>query len=173
MKLYRAKIPLIAHDTIKALSESGDIEVEPEKRSEAEADLVAIMEEFLRRDSDLRARAKDYIARRKLPYSEYGKVRKQLADEQEHPFGEDVVKFFCRQFIENLLISPFVEEVYADDAILLRRIREILYRHDVDEEQIRTEAIGRIKNVKEGTVEYELALSEAMREIKKRKGLFG
>lgn len=173
MKLYRAKIPVIAHETIKLLTESGDIEVEGDKRADAEEDLVAIMEEFLRRDSDIRTRAKDLVARRKLPYSEYGKVRKELADAQQHPFGDDVVKFFCRQFIECLMISPFVEEVYAEDAILLRRIREVLYRHDVDEDQIRAEAAGKIKNVEVGTVEYELALNEAVRDIKKRKGLLG
>lgn len=173
MKLYRAKVPVIAHETIKALIEAEDIEVESDRREDAEADLVAIMEEFLRRDSDLRTRAKDLVSRRKLPYSAYGQVHKELADGQDHPRGGDVVKFLCRQFIENLLISPSVEEVYADDAVMLRRIREILEAHDVDEESIRLEAASKIKNVKEGTVEYELAIADAVRDIKKRKGLFG
>jgi len=173
MKLYRAKIPVIAHEAVKVLLEAGDIEVEPGNRAEAEADLVAIMEEFLRRDADLRARAKDIVEKRSLPYGAYGQVRKDLAEQSGHPMGDDVVRFLCRQFIENLLISPSVDEVYADDATMLRRLREVLAAHDVDEEGIRTEAAARIKNVKEGTVEYELALAEAVRDIKKRKGLFG
>jgi hypothetical protein len=173
MKLYRAKVPVIAHETIQVLVAAGDIEVDPERRPDAEADLVAILEEFLRRDNDLRVRAKDIVAKRNLPYSSYGQIRKELAEEQAHPLGDDVVRFLCRQFIENLMISPSIEEVYADDASMLRRIREVLESHDVDEEGIRAEAAGRIKNVQEGTVEYELALAEAVRDVKKRKGLLG
>ena len=50
MKLYRAKVEVIAHETIHTLVESGDIEVEHESREEAEKDLMAIMDEFLRRE---------------------------------------------------------------------------------------------------------------------------
>lgn len=173
MKLYRAKVPVIAHDAIKALSDAGDIEVDPDRRHDAEMDLAAIMDEFLRRDAELRTRAKDAVEKRNLPYSSYGSIRKELADEVGHPMGDDVVRFLCRQFIENLLISPSIEEVYAEDAVMLRRLRDVLNAHDVDEDGIRAEVAGKIKNVQEGSVEYELALAEAVREIKKRKGLFG
>ena len=54
MKLYRLKIPEIAHATIESLCNDGDIEVTGENREEAELDLVSVMEEYLRRDWELR-----------------------------------------------------------------------------------------------------------------------
>ncbi len=171
MRLYRAKIPMIAKEVIEALASADDIEVLPENREEAEQDLVAIMEEYRRRDMRLRDRIKDHMAARKIPYSEYGRTRKRLADESGHPMGDDVERFFCRQFIENLLISRFVEEVYAEDRIMYEKIVEVLTGHDVDEREIRDEAVAKIKNVQEGTVDYEIALQAAVKDVKKRRGL--
>lgn len=169
MKLYRAKVPVIAAEAITSLETAGDIEVN--NREEAEADLVAIMEEFLRRDNELRRNIKDYMARRNLPYSEYGKVRKQFGEDMDHPMGDDVERFLARQFIENLMITRFVDEVYAADDDMYRKVIEVLRNHSVDERAIREEAADKVKNVKEGTVEYEIALQDAVREVKRRQGL--
>ena len=54
MKLYKARVPLIAKAVVERLVSERDIEVSPESRLEAEQDLVAIMETFLRRDIELR-----------------------------------------------------------------------------------------------------------------------
>ena len=171
MKLYRTKIPVIAHEVIGALVDANDIEVSD--RAEAEADLVAIMEEYQRRDNDLRVRIKDQMAQFNMPYGDYGKVRKRMSDEMDHPVGDDVERFLARQFVENMLISRFIEEVWSDDAIMYRKIMDVLREHDVDERAIREEAATKVKNVREGTVEYEIAIRDAVRDIKKRKGLIG
>lgn len=171
MKLYRAKVPEIAREVIQVLLDDNDIEVDD--RPEAEADFVAIMEEFLRRDSEVRRRTKDIMARRNMAYGEYGRVRKQVADEMNHPMGKDVERFLNRQFIENLMISKFVGEVWSEDAVLRRKIQQVLEGHHVDEQAIREEAAAKLKNIDEGTVEYEIALNDAVREVKKRRGLFG
>lgn len=171
MKLYRAKIPTIANAVIERLASEGDIEVLAENREEAEKDLVAIMEEFRRRDMALRNQIKDEMAERRLPYDKYGQVRKQLAEEANHPLGDDVERFLARQFIENLMISRFIDEVYEEDRVLYKKALETLKEHDVDERAIREEAVAKIKNVKEGTVDYELALQDAITEVKKRRGL--
>ena len=54
MKLYKAKIQPIAAAVIENLTTSGALEVVPTNRAEAELDLVAIMEEYSRRDFALR-----------------------------------------------------------------------------------------------------------------------
>ncbi|MEZ4234883.1 MAG: DUF507 family protein [Myxococcota bacterium] len=172
MKLYRAKIPVIAKATIERLVADGDIELQPGAREEAERDLIAIMEEYSRRDNELRDRCRDLMASHNIPYSEFGRTRKRLADEMGHPLGDDVERFLVRQFIENLMISPHIVEVYGeDDKLIYRKVMEILKSNDVDEGDIRQEALSRMKNVQEGTVEYELALQEQMRQVRKRRGL--
>ncbi|MBW2255198.1 MAG: DUF507 family protein [Deltaproteobacteria bacterium] len=80
-------------------------------------------------------------------------------------------RFLTRQFIENMMISPNVEEVFTEDRLMHRKIIGILRLHHVDEREIREEAITKIKNVHEGTVDYEIALQDAMREVRKRRGL--
>ena len=62
MKLYRTKIPVVAKETIDTLCEEGDIEVEAGNREEAEQDLVAIMEEFMRHFSSIRSKTTCQIA---------------------------------------------------------------------------------------------------------------
>ena len=171
MKLYRARIPAIAANIISELVNGGDIEVEPENQAEAELDLVSIMEEYLRRDFQLRERVKEQMSIANVGYDQYGKWRSRLAEEWNHPTGEAVGKFLARQFIENFMISRFVEEVYTEDALLWRKTLDLLRSHDVDERALRDEAVASIKNEREGTVDYEIAMQKAMRDVKKRKGL--
>ena len=171
MKLYRAKIPVIAKGVIERLASEGDIEVRAGAREEAEKDVAAIMDEYLRRDNELRDHIRDFMSAQNIPYSDFGRTRKRLADEMGHPLGDDVERFLCRQFIENLMISPSIEEVFGEDRDIYRKVMEVLKANDVDENEIRAEALGRMKNVQEGTVDYELLLQEQMRQVKKRRGL--
>lgn len=171
MKLYRAKVPAIAKAVIERLASEGDIEIKPDAKEEAEKDLAAIMDEYLRRDAELNERVRDEMSAMNIPYSERGRTRKRIAEELNHPLGDDVDRFLCRQFIENLLISPSIEEVFEEDRVMYKKVMEVLRSHDVDENEIRAEAASRLKNVQEGTVEYEIALQEQMKVVKKRRGL--
>ena len=171
MKLYRNRIPEIAINVINRLMVDGDIEVEPENKSEAEQDLISIMEEYLRRDMELRNNARDMMARAGIGADQYPKIRSKMAEEWNHPTGDDVERFLARQFVENCMISRFIEEVYSDDHSLWKKILTVIKSHDVDERELRDEARGLIKNVNEGTVEYEMAFSRALRDVRKRRGL--
>ena len=171
MKLYRAKIQPIAHAVIDSLTTSDVLEVAPENRTEAELDLVAIMEEYSRRDFALRDAVKEHMANQGLPYDMYGRTRSRMAQDWGHPTGDDVEKYLARQFVENFMISNFIEEVYGEDKDIYKAILEILRNNDVDERALREEARAKIANVREGTVDYEIAMSKAMKEVKKRHGL--
>jgi hypothetical protein len=94
-----------------------------------------------------------------------------MADEWGHPTGDDVERFLARQFVENFMISRFIEEVYAEDKDLYKKVLAILRDQHVDEHALRDEAREQIKNIPEGTVDYEIALSKALKEVKKRHGL--
>jgi hypothetical protein len=171
MKLYRTRIPTIAKAVVEGLCNGSDIEVEVENRAEAELDLVSVMEEYLRRDYQLRDKVKDHMAAGGISYDQYGKTRNKLAEEWNHPTGDAVEKFLARQFIENFMISRFIEEVYTEDALLWRKTLDIIRLHDVDERALRDEARDLIKNEREGTVDYEIALQRSLRDVKKRRGL--
>ena len=173
MKLYRAKIPAIATDCIGRLLEDGDIDIVGNRRPEAEADLVAIMEDYTRRDAQLRDDIKSHMSDRGISYDQYGKTRTALAESRGHVLGEDVERYLARQFAENLMISPNVDEVFSDDKAIYKKLIAVIKGHDVDEERLREDARARVKNIKEGTVEYEIALENALRDVKKRAGVMG
>ena len=61
--------------------------------------------------------------------------------------------------------------VYLDDGPIWRRVVDILRSFDVNEDDLREEAKGLIKNLREGTVDYEIAFEKALRDVKKKKGL--
>ena len=132
---------------------------------------MAIMDEYRRRDFELRNRVKDQMERDKLTYDQFGRVRKKIAEGERHPLGGDVERFLARQFLENMMISRFVDEVYAEDRVIYKKIMGFIQGHDVNEQEIREEAQDKVKNLKEGTVDYEIALQKAVREVKRRRGL--
>ncbi len=171
MRLYRTRIPVIANTVIERLCNEGDIDVALEDRPEAEQDLIAVMETFLKRDLDLRDAVKDTMAHRNIPYDQYSKVRSQIAEEWGHPSGESVKKYLSRQFVENFMISNFIEEVYSEDDALFRKTLDTLRGLEVDERALRDEAKATVKNVAEGTVDYEIAFAQALKEVKRRHGL--
>ena len=171
MKLYRARIPQIAHAVIERLCNDGLIEVALESRAEAELDVVAILEEYLRRDMALREEVREHMAAHAVPYDEYGRTRGKIADAMGHPTGDDVERYVSRQIAENFMISRWIDEVFAEDRDLYKKIVSIIVEFDVDERALRTEAQEKVRNIPEGTVDYEIALSKALREVKKRHGL--
>lgn len=170
MKLYRTRIPQVARAVIERLVNDGDLEVAPEDRDEAAQDLVAIMEMYLRRDQELRERVRDEMERRAIPYDQYGKTRSEVADTWGHPIGDDVDRFLARQFVENFMISRFVQEVFNEDREIYKKILEVLKANDVDEKALRAEAEERIKNIPD-SVERQDALNRALKEVKKKHGL--
>lgn len=172
MKLYKARVPLIAKAVIDRLAAEKDIEVEPESRVEAEQDLIAIMESFLKRDMDLREAVRESMSRRAIPYEHFSKVRGEIADFWGHPTGDSIQKFLARQFVENFMISRWIDEVYTDDDLLFKKIMDTIKSFDVDENALRTEAADRVKNIPEGSTDYENAFKNALKEVRKRHGLF-
>lgn len=171
MKLYRARIPTIAHAVLERLVNEGDLEIEPENRAEAEQDLVAIMDMYLRRDQELREAVREEMERRAISYDQYGKVRSEVAESWGHPVGDEVDRYLSRQITENFMISRWISEVFGEDREIYKKILDVLKSHDVDERQLRQEAEDRIKNIPEGSVERQEALNRALKEVRKKHGL--
>jgi hypothetical protein len=171
MKLYKARVPLIAKAVLERLISEKDIEVQPDNRAEAEQDIIAIMESFLRRDIELRDAVKETMSRRAIPYDQYSKIRNDIADSWGHPTGDSIQKFLSRQIVENFMISRWVDEVFGDDDNMFKKILDTMKSFDVDESALRAEAQEKVKNAVEGTVDYEIAFGQALKEVRKRHGL--
>ena len=169
MKLYASKIPTIAEELIRSLVAAGDIEVNDV--AEAQLDIEAILKEYVRVDRELTDQAKDLLEQRKLSYGQFGKLKRALAEEKGFAMGEEATSYLATQFLESFMQSRFVEEVYADDVVLRKKIKELLRKHMMVEEELDAEVRQRIKNLEEGSSAWEVEYQRAMDQIKRKHGL--
>lgn len=168
MKLYSAKIPTCAADLLKVLTEAGDIEVS--NAAEAQLDVEAVLKEYVRLDRDTTDRAKDLMERKGLPYAQFGRIKRTLADEIGFGVGEDAIGWILAQLVETLLHSNNVDEVFADDAVLRRRMRDTLRKHFMLDEELDQEVRRRIKNLQEGTTAWDVEYQKVMEQLKRNRG---
>src|SRR5215471_852980 len=132
MRLYSGKIPAVGSEIVKSLVESGDIEVTD--RAEAEMDVQAVLKEYIRLDREITEKTKDVLQKRNLPYEQFGKVKRALAGEKGFGLGEEGLDWMTTQMIESFMQSPHVEEIFAEDAVLRKKMSDILKRHMMVEE---------------------------------------
>jgi hypothetical protein len=169
MRLYSAKVPVIAGELVRNLVDAGDIEVS--SAPETELDVGAVLKEYIRVDRELTDRAKDVLEQRNLAYGQFGKIKRALADEKEFGLGEDALSWICTQLLETFMHSANVDEVFADDATLRRRIKDVLKKHMSVDEELDAEVRQRIKNLAEGTSAWDLEYNRVMEQIKQKHGI--
>jgi len=169
MRLYAGKIPVIAAEIVKTLVDNDELSVLD--RSESELDVQAVLKEYLRLDRECTEKAKDLLQKRNLPYEHFGKLKRQIAGEKAFALGDESLDWMTTQMIESFMQSPHVEEVFADDATLRKRMADILKKHMLIDDEIDAEVRRRIKNLEEGTATWEVEYQKALGQIKKNRRL--
>jgi len=171
MKLYPGKIDSIATEIIAVLEQAGDIEVAD--RGESELDVASVLKEYLKVDRELTERAKDILEIRGLSYSAFGRTKRGLAEEKDFGLGDEGVTWMVNQLLETFMQSKHIDEIYADDALLRRKIKEILRKHMAVDDDLDKEVRERIRNLEEGTQTWEIEYQRVMDQMKQRHGLGG
>ena len=169
MRLYAGKIPVIAAEIVKALVDGDELSVID--RGESELDIQAVLKEYLRLERECTDKAKDLLQKRNLPYEHFGKIKRQIAAEKAFGLGDEGLDWMTTQMIESFMQSPHVEEVFADDATLRKRMTDILKKHMQIDDEIDAEVRRRIKNLEEGTATWEVEYQKALDQIKKNRRL--
>ena len=169
MKLYLGKVESIASEIVGRLVTDSDIEISD--RNEAELDVVSVLKEYVRLDRELTERAKDVMEIRGLPYAQFGRIKRSLADQKEFGLGEDAIIWILNQLLETFMQSKAVDEVFADDATLRRKVRDILKKHMAVDEELDKEVRQRIKNLEEGSANWEIEYAKVMDQMKTRHGI--
>ncbi len=169
MKLYSGKIDSLATEIITRLVTDGDIEVSD--RTEAEQDAASVLKEYLRVDRELTERAKDIMEIRGLPYSHFGRIKRGLADEKEFGLGEEGVTWILNQLLETFMQSKHIEEIFAEDTSMRRKLKEIVKKHMMVNEELDKEVRQRIRNLEEGTQTWEIEYNRVLEQMKTKFGL--
>lgn len=166
MKLYKGKIPIIAAEITRVLTEEGDIEAED--NSEVEKDIEAILKEYMRVEREIEEEAKDRIAKLGLSYSEFSKTKRVIAKEREFGLGDDGITYIINQMIQCFMQSNNVAEVYSDDPTLTVKIRSVLRKHMSVDEDIDRLTREKLKNLEEGSREWDVQYNKVREEIKRK-----
>jgi len=169
MRLYSGKIPTVGSDIVKSLVDAGDIEVTD--RGEAEMDVQAVLKEYVRLDREITEKTKDVLQKRGLPYEQFGKVKRALAHEKGLGLGEEGLEWMTSQMIESFMQSPHIDEIFAEDAALRKRMADVLKKHMQVDEELDEEVRRKIRNLEEGTATWEIEYQKVLDQMKRNRGL--
>jgi uncharacterized protein len=169
MRIHAAKVPQIAAEMVQSLTSDKSIETESPK--EVVLDIEAVLNQYIRDEQEVSEKAKDMMTARSLPPNELGRVRRLVADQKKFKLGDDAIDYILDQLLEMLMHSQNVDEVFAEDYELRRRMREPLRRQLSDEEDLQKEVRAQLKHVEEGSALWEVEYRRIMEDIKRRRGL--
>jgi len=173
MRLYPGKVTPIAQDMVTALCANGDIEVAAELVPEVVLDIESVLREYIRLDRDVTERAREKISKEGLEFTQLNKVKQKIAEERNFGVGDRAVEYLTKQIIEALFHSRHVDEVFAEDHMLRRALREVINRHTHVDDDLDQQVRNRIKNLQEGTQTWELEYQKVMGDLRRLKGLDG
>jgi uncharacterized protein len=169
MRLYSAKIPALAAEIVRTLVASKDIEAEHPK--DVEGDVVAVLNQYLADERDVNERAKELIERTGKSQSEYQRLRSLAADEKRIKLGDEALDYLLDQVVEMLMHSNNVDEVYAADVELRRKMAPIFKKHMAIDAAVDAEVRTQLRHVREGTREWEIEYARVLEQVRRRKGL--
>jgi uncharacterized protein len=108
------------------------------------------------------------MEKRRLPYEQFGKLKRDLAEKKDFAIGEEMVGYIANQILEAFMHSRFVDEVFADDVDLRKKVNLILRKHLQVDDEIDEEVRRRIKNLQEGTAMWEIEYQRVMENIRQK-----
>lgn len=171
MALIRKIIPKIARDLIKGLTAQKAIEVEDSRTSEAELDVAAVMVAYLDAEEDVIREASDALARLGMGKDRFSQLKARFAERRGIKLGDEGLEYLLEQIREALFVSKNIEEIYASDEEIRALIKASMDKFLKVSDEIEQEARSRLKNVKEGTPEWDIEYPRMIAQIKRQKGL--
>jgi hypothetical protein len=154
---------------VRSLTEGGDIETEAPR--EVQLDLESVMNQYVQDEHDINEKARDMIAARGVPNRELSRIKRELAKQKQIEIGEDAIDYLLTQLLEMLMHSQNVDEVYAEDFELRRKLRDPLRREFNRGDEVEAEVRNQLKHVEEGSSLWEVEYQRIREDVKRRKGL--
>lgn len=169
MRLYTAQVPAMSAEIVRVLCDSNDIETEA--RPQVEDDVASVLRAYLQAEREILEKAKDLLQSRNLRHEDLGRMKSLVAEQKGVKIGDEMLDYLLDQIVEMLMHSANVDEVYAQDVELRRKMSPIIKRHLSVDEQIDQETRAHIKQFEEGTRAWEIEYKRVAEEVKRRKGL--
>jgi hypothetical protein len=167
MWLTRAKLPTLASGIVKALVDPTLIETAA--RDAVQADILAVLEQYLRDEQDISTRARDLAVKRGAAPADANRIKRELARQQGVGVGDDAIDYLLSQLLEMLMHSGSVEEIFAQDHELKLAMRAPLRKEQAAAEQMDEVVRKRLKHVEEGSSQWEVEYQRMREEVTRRR----
>jgi hypothetical protein len=168
MWLTRAKLPSLATAIVRSLLEPSAL-IETEQREGVQADILAVLEQYVRDESDISTRARDLAAKRGGAATEQSRIKRELARQQGVGVGDDAIDYVLTQLLEMLMHSGNVDEIFAQDHELKLAMRAPLRKEQAAAEQMDESVRKRMKHVEEGSTQWEVEYQRLREEMSRRR----
>jgi uncharacterized protein len=169
MRLFASKVTPIAQEAVRALLAAGEIEAESPK--EVEADVEAVLKNYLATERDVNERTKDLLERTGRGNTEYNRVRTQIAESKGIKVGDEALDYLLDQVVEMFQNSHHVDEIYGEDVALRRRMAPVFKKHMAADDELDAEVRAQLRHVAEGSRTWEIEYARALDAVKRKKGL--
>lgn len=167
MWLNRARLPALAAAIVRPLLDNQLIETEAPQ--DVQADILSVLEQYIRDEQSLNTRARDLAAGRGGSATEQARIKKELAKQQGVGIGEEAIDYVLAQLVEMLMHSGHVEEIFAEDHQLKLAMRNPLRKEQAAADQVDETIRKRIKHVEEGSSQWEIEYQRMREEVMRRK----
>lgn len=171
MRIYRKVIPKIAKDIVRSLLASRAIEVEDGRRDEAELDLAGVLVGYVNEVDQLTTDAHETLQRHDLPIEMLGRVKRTLAENRKVIVGEEALDHVLALLIGGLFDSVNIQEVFSEDNELNKMILDSMNKYIGVDEELDREVRGRLRNLREGTSEWEIEYGRLIDQMRHARSL--
>lgn len=169
MRLYNAKVSPIAEEVVRSLLASKDIETESPR--EVTLDVESVLKSYLETERVVGDKTRELLQRTGRGPGEFARVKQQIAEHHGIKVGDDTLDYLLDQVVEMLMHSSHVEEVFAPDVDLRRKMAPIFKRHMAVDAELDTEVRAQLKHVKEGTSTWDIEYARVLEAVKRRRGI--
>ncbi len=169
MRLFAGQLTPIAQEVVRALTAAGDIETEQPK--EVSLDVEATLKQYLADEREVNDRARELLERTGRGSNEYNRVRLQIAEQKGIKVGDEMLDYLLDQVIEIFHHSANVEEIFAEDVEMRRKMAQIFKRHLSLDSDLDAEVRGQLRHMTEGSRTWDVEYARVMEQVKRKKGL--
>lgn len=169
MRLFSGRVSAIAQEVVKALLAAGDIETD--RPNEVVADVEAVLKSYLETEKEVNERTRELLERTGRGTTEYSRVRTQIAESKGIRVGDEALDYLLDQVVEMFGHSHNVEEIFAEDVEMRRKMAPVFKKHMLQDAELDGEVRAQLKHVKEGSREWDVEYARMTEIVKRKRGL--
>jgi hypothetical protein len=135
------------------------------------ADVESVLKSYLDTERIVDEKTRELLQRTNRGPAEFSKVRQQIAEHHGIKVGDEALDYMLDQVVAMLMHSAHVDEVFAEDIDLRRRMTPIFKKHMGADSELESEVRAQLKHVKEGTSQWDIEYARVLEAVRRKRGL--